>query len=162
MKYELKKETVVDTTPEHAWEFIRNPANLNLMVPEDMRFTIVSDLPDEMIEGMRVEYRVKIPLLGRRKWVSELKNIVPGTSFVDEQLTGPYKRWHHYHLIEPVDDGVRFVDIVTYEMPFGFIGRLVHALFVESKLEHIFSFRERRLHELLSASSRLAEKSNSG
>jgi hypothetical protein len=43
-------------------------------------------------------------------------------------------------------------------MPFGCIGRLVHAFFVGSKLEHIFSFREERLHQLLSAQSKSAEE----
>ena len=149
MLYKLEKETVVDTTLERAWDFIRNPANLNLLVPDDMAFTIVSEVPDEMYDGMRIEYRVKMPLLGRRTWVSELKNIVPGTSFVDVQLIGPYRYWHHYHSIEQADEGIRFIDIVTYEMPYGFIGRMAHALFVGRMLERIFSFRERRLRELL-------------
>jgi ligand-binding SRPBCC domain-containing protein len=158
MMYKLQKQTVVNTSMERAWEFIKNPANLNLIVPDDMKFTIVSDVPDDMYEGMHVEYRVRIPLLGRRKWVSELINIVPGSSFVDRQLVGPYKLWHHYHMIEPVDDGVRFVDIVTYEMPFGFIGTLAHALFVGRTLERIFSYREKKFRELLPAPGMLVEK----
>jgi ligand-binding SRPBCC domain-containing protein len=154
MIYKLSKETVVDTTLERAWEFIRNPANLNRMAPEDMRFTIVSDIPEEMSEGMRIEYRVRIPFLGRRKWISELRDIAAESSFVDVQLTGPYKSWHHFHSIERVGNGIRFIDRVTYEMPFGLIGCLAHALFVGRTLERIFSFREQRLHELLAGPKR--------
>jgi ligand-binding SRPBCC domain-containing protein len=149
MIYTLAKETVVNTTMETAWDFIRQPANLNLITPDDMHFQIMTDLPDEMVEGMLVEYRVRIPFLGTRPWLSELKHIVPGQSFVDVQLHGPYRLWHHFHAIEPADEGVRFVDRVTYIVPGGPAGRIIHALFIRKMLERIFSFREQRFDQLL-------------
>lgn len=140
--YTLHKETFVDTTLEKAWDFIRNPANLNKITPDDMAFQIVSDLPDEMFEGMLVEYSVQIPVMGTQPWLSELKHIVPGRSFVDEQKIGPYKLWYHYHGIEETEGGVRFIDRITYEVPFGIFGRIAHALFIRKTLERIFAFRE--------------------
>ena len=101
--YELYRELVVKTTREKAWEFIRSPGNLNKITPDDLSFEIVSDLPDEMFEGMLVEYRVNIPVIGKQEWVSELQHIVPGYSFVDEQKIGPYKLWYHYHGIEEIE-----------------------------------------------------------
>lgn len=148
--YTLYKETTVETTMQEAWNFIRSPANLNLITPDDMAFEIVSDLPEEMSEGMLVEYRVKLPLFGKTPWLSELKHIVPGTSFVDEQKIGPYKLWYHYHEIRPAKQGVLFIDRVTYQVPFGLIGRLVHALFIRRTLERIFTFREESFRKLLS------------
>ena len=128
--YTLETELVVKTTRERAWEFIRNPGNLNRITPDDMDFKIVSDLPEEMYEGMLVEYRVNIPLLGKTTWVSELKNIQPLHSFVDEQKIGPYRFWHHYHGIEQAPDGVRLIDRVSYLPPFGPLGRLAKTLFI--------------------------------
>ncbi|QBG48170.1 hypothetical protein EGM51_12495 [Verrucomicrobia bacterium S94] len=147
--YTLYKETTVGTTPEKAWNFIRSPANLNLITPDDMTFEIVSDLPEEMTEGILITYRVKLPLLGRTTWLSELKHIVPGVSFVDEQKIGPYRLWYHYHAIHPTEQGVLFIDRVTYEMPFGLLGRLAHGLFIRKTLERIFTYREHRLQQLL-------------
>ncbi|WP_372794019.1 hypothetical protein [Pontiella sp.] len=147
--YTLQKETVVETSMEQAWDFIRSPANLNLITPADMAFEIMTDLPDEMSEGMLVEYRVQIPFIGKQAWLSEIKYIVPGRSFVDEQKIGPYKFWYHYHEIRPEESGVRFIDRVTYEVPFGPLGKLAHALFIRKTLERIFSFREQRFGELL-------------
>ena len=152
MIYQLSKETVVDTTMEKAWSFISNPANLNLITPDDMNFTIVTDLPERMYEGMLVEYLVRIPYIGEQPWLSELKNIVPGCSFVDIQLVGPYALWHHYHGIEETAGKVRFVDRITYQVPFGVIGRIAHALFIHKTLERIFKCREVRFHELLTES----------
>jgi ligand-binding SRPBCC domain-containing protein len=140
--YKLHRETVVKTTLEKAWAFIQNPANLNLITPDDMSFEIRSELPERMFEGMLVEYRVKIPVLGIRPWLSELKHIVPGRSFVDEQRIGPYALWYHYHGLEETDEGIKFIDEVTYEVPFGLIGRIAHALFIRKTLDRIFDFRE--------------------
>ncbi len=147
--YTLYKETLVETTMEKAWDFIRSPANLNLITPDDMAFEIITDLPDEMTEGMLVQYNVQLPLLGKQPWLSELKHIVPGKSFVDEQKVGPYKLWYHYHEIRPEKGRVLFIDRVTYEVPFGLLGKLVHALFIGKTLERIFKFRETRFNDLL-------------
>jgi len=147
--YTLHKELVVDTTLENAWEFIRNPANLNLITPDDMAFEILTDLPEEMTEGMLVEYRVQIPVLGKQPWLSELKHIVPQASFVDEQKIGPYKLWYHYHGVEACTGGVRFTDRVVYEVPFGIFGKVAHALFIRKTLERIFNFREQQFGRIL-------------
>ena len=137
---------------ENAWDFISNPANLNKITPDDMSFSILTDLPEQMYEGMLVEYRVRIPLIGTQPWLSELKYIVPGRSFVDVQLVGPYKLWHHYHAVEQTDDGRgRFIDRVTYEVPYGLFGRIAHALFIRRTLNRIFRHREERFQALLDA-----------
>ncbi|WP_372808359.1 hypothetical protein [Pontiella sp.] len=151
--YTLHRQTTVRTSLDTAWDFIRNPANLNRITPEDMAFEIMTDLPQEMYDGMLVEYRVKIPLMGRRPWLSELKYIVPQRSFVDEQKIGPYKLWYHYHLIEAVEGGVRFTDHICYEVPFGCIGRAVHGFFIRKTLDRIFDYREMKLRQLLQADS---------
>ena len=148
--YTLHKETCVDTTLEKAWDFIRNPANLNRITPDDMAFEIITDLSGEMFEGMLVEYRVQIPFMGKQPWLSEIKHIVPSRSFVDEQKIGPYKLWYHYHGLESVPSGVKFIDRVTYEMPFGILGKVAHRMFIQKTLERVFSYRERKLRELLS------------
>lgn len=148
--YTLHKETTVETTLEQAWGFIQNPANLNLITPDDMEFEIISDLPKAMHEGMLVEYRVRIPLMGNRPWLSELKHIVPGRSFVDEQKIGPYKLWYHYHGLQSTSNGVKFIDHVTYETPFGIFGRVAHCLFIQKTLNRIFDYRAQKLGELLS------------
>jgi ligand-binding SRPBCC domain-containing protein len=148
--YTLRKQIVVDTTLEQAWDFIRNPANLNKITPDDMAFEIVSDLPEEMVEGMRIEYRVKIPVMGKQSWLSELKQIVPHHSFVDVQLEGPYKYWHHFHSIEKVEHGIKLTDHIAYEVPYGIFGKIAHALFIRKTLERIFAHREARFQDLLS------------
>jgi ligand-binding SRPBCC domain-containing protein len=148
--YTLHRELTVHAPLETVWEFIRNPANLNQITPTDMSFEIMSDLPDKMYEGLLVEYRVRLPLLGLQPWLSEIKHINPQVSFVDEQKIGPYKLWYHDHKIEAVDGGVKLTDHVTYEVPYGGLGNVVHHLFIRNKLKQIFDYREKCLREIFS------------
>lgn len=150
--YTLFKETMVDAPADRVWDFISRPANLDRITPDDMSFEIVSDVPDEMYNGLIVEYRIRIPILGRQVWVSEIKHIEPGKRFVDEQKVGPYRFWYHEHRIEPAGDRVKIIDRVSYEVPFGILGRLAHALFIRPALERIFRHRECSFLELLNAS----------
>ena len=148
--YTLHKEIEVDASLDQVWEFISHPQNLDRITPDDMEFKIVTEVPDQMSNGMLVEYRVRIPLMGWQVWVSELKHIEPGRYFVDEQKIGPYRFWYHEHRIEPDGDKVKVIDHVSYEVPFGFIGRIAHSLFIRPTLERIFHHREKMFQDLLS------------
>jgi ligand-binding SRPBCC domain-containing protein len=147
--YTLSREQTIQTTLAKAWAFISSPANLDAITPPDMSFEIVSEVPDVMYDGLLIEYRVGIPLLGRQTWLTELKHIREEHSFVDEQRIGPYKIWYHYHEIQEVKDGVRFIDQVTYVMPFGPLGDIVRRVYVKNQLEHIFNFRKQAMVQLL-------------
>jgi len=149
MVYTLEKHLFVPVSKAVAWDFISNPANLNRITPEDMDFEIVTDLPETMVEGMLVEYRVQLPLIGRQTWVSELKHIVEQQSFVDEQKVGPYAFWYHYHGIEAAENGVLLTDRVCYAPPFGILGRMAHGLLIGRTLERIFEHREKAFRQIL-------------
>lgn len=38
-------------------------------------------------------------------------------------------------------DGVEVVDVVEYELPFGWLGRVAHALLIRRQLDAIFGYR---------------------
>jgi ligand-binding SRPBCC domain-containing protein len=139
--YELYREQTIHTDLETAWNFIRSPQNLDKITPADMAFEIIGELPVEMYDGLLIEYRVGIPLIGKQTWLTELKHIRERHSFVDEQRIGPYKIWYHYHEITEVDGGVKFTDRVNYVMPFGPFGEIARALYVKNELKRIFDYR---------------------
>lgn len=147
--YRLIREQEISATRERIWDFIRTPHNLNSITPPELDFKIVSQVPERMFNGLIVEYVIRIPFFGRRKWVAEIKHIREFISFVDEQRIGPYKFWYHYHELIETDTGVRIIDRVYYEMPFGLLGRMLHFVIVRPTLEHIFAFRAERFKELL-------------
>ena len=140
--YQLREKQKIPASAEEVWDFISTPANLSRITPEYMRFEITTpDMPEKMYPGMIIVYWVR-PLLGiRMSWVTEITHIREGHYFVDEQRSGPYALWHHEHFLEPDGEGVVMSDIVTYKLPFGFLGRIAQALFVRKQLREIFDYR---------------------
>jgi ligand-binding SRPBCC domain-containing protein len=98
--YTLIREQFVQTDINTAWDFLKNPANLDRITPPDLQFEIISEVPRKMFDGLIIEYRIRIPGFGVRKWVAEIKHIKEMHSFVDEQRIGPYNFWYHYHQID--------------------------------------------------------------
>lgn len=96
-----------------------------------------------MYAGMIITYFVR-PLLNiPQTWVTEITHVNEPNYFVDEQRFGPYKMWHHQHLFAKTEDGsVMMEDIVSYVVPFGFLGRIMNALFISKKIIEIFNYRK--------------------
>ena len=148
MIHTLYTEVVLATTIERCWEFLQNPHNLNDITPPDLDFRIVSTTPETMYNGLLVEYRIRIPLLGKQTWLTEIRHVREGISFVDEQRYGPFRFWHHFHEIKATKDGVLSCDRVNYIMPLGVIGEVLHRFYFRATLERIFSYRRTRLQQL--------------
>ena len=145
----FEREIIINAPAETTWEFLATPANLDRLTPPDLQFRIMSEVPDRMYNGLTIHYEIGIPLFGRWNWLTEIKHIIPGRSFVDEQRRGPYRFWYHYHAIEPLEDGrTRMFDRVTYQLPFGPLGELLHVLQVKGMLERIFAFRSEKMQEI--------------
>lgn len=145
----LEREIILNTGIENLWQFMATPANLNELTPPELHFQIVSELPDRMYNGLMIQYAIKVPVFGRWNWLTEIKHIREREYFVDEQRLGPYRLWHHQHLLEAVDDNqTRMIDRVSYCLPFGIVGTLIHELWVKKMLREIFTYRAARLAEL--------------
>ena len=139
--YQLKKTQFIKTDLKTAWDFFSSPGNLKKITPDYMGFDVKTELPEKMYEGLMIEYTVK-PLLGiPMNWITEIKTVKELEFFVDEQRKGPYKIWHHEHHFKEVDGCVEMTDIVSYELPLGILGRIMHPFVVQKKLEEIFDFR---------------------
>ena len=113
-----------------------------------MAFEVVGDSPERIYPGLLLEYRVKIPVLGWSNWLTEIKYVTEGISFMDEQRVGPYKLWLHTHLLEEIDPGTRMTDDIRYAVPFGPLGILANYLVVKPNLKRIFDYRKTKLEEI--------------
>lgn len=140
--HSLHREQTISTSLEEAWAFLSNPYNLSKITPPEMGFQVLGEIPEEIYNGLLISYRVKVPYLGNQLWVSEIKHVRPRRAFVDEQRVGPYRFWYHYHEINQVDEGVQFIDQVSYQLPFGPLGRAAQVLFVRRSLREIFDYRK--------------------
>jgi ligand-binding SRPBCC domain-containing protein len=141
----LEQEQLLPITLEQAWDFFSSPGNLNEITPADLGFVITSAPEPKMYEGQIITYRVRIAPFIWLPWVTEIKCVDEGRSFIDEQRFGPYKFWHHRHEFQQAPGGVLMRDKVHYGLSFGPLGTIAHILFVRRKLEWIFGFRKQIL-----------------
>ena len=146
--HHLKQTQTLPVDREILWKFISVPQNLNKITPPEMAFEIIGEPPEKTFAGLLLEYRVKVPLLGWSSWLTEIKYVEEGFSFMDEQRVGPYKLWLHTHKLEDTDEGTRMTDDIRYLVPFGPIGLLANALYVGRTLRQIFHYRRVKMEEI--------------
>lgn len=103
-----------------------------------------------MHRGQMIGYKVKIAPAIWVDWLTEITHVEEKSSFIDDQRIGPYQVWHHTHRFTEHPEGVLMTDDVLYSLPFGPLGKLVHALFVKSQLDFIFNERARLVDEYFS------------
>jgi len=62
--------------------------------------------------------------------------------FVDEQESGPFKRWRHAHYFEPDGSGGTVMrDVIDFASPLGPLGRIVDRLLLSRYMPHLIRVR---------------------
>jgi ligand-binding SRPBCC domain-containing protein len=145
--YTLEREQMVNKALEEVFEFFSRPQNLARITPSGMGFNILTPSPIIMKAGTVIDYTVKIFGFNVH-WRTLISSYDPPHGFTDEQLKGPYKYWFHRHYFEKTEGGTLIYDSVTYALPFGYLGRLAHLLFVSHRLEYIFNYRSKAIKEI--------------
>lgn len=145
--YELISEQWVPQPLEKVFNFFSRPQNLQEITPPWLNFRIAR-VEGELHAGSLIEYKLRVHGFPMR-WTSEIAEWMPPNRFVDNQIRGPYALWHHEHSFTAANGGTRIRDEVHYILPFGIVGRMVHELMVRRDVSAIFTYRRKRLEELL-------------
>jgi ligand-binding SRPBCC domain-containing protein len=136
----LTREQVLPGDPDVVFAFFADAGNLEAITPPWLRFRIVTPGAIRMAAGTLIEYRLNLHRIPIR-WLTRIEIWEPGRRFVDVQVRGPYRVWHHTHGFEAHVEGTLVRDTVRYALPLGPLGRLAHATFVRRDLERIFDHR---------------------
>jgi ligand-binding SRPBCC domain-containing protein len=143
----LDRRQFIPRPRSEVFGFFADAANLETLTPDFLKFHILTPLPITMRPGTLIDY--ELTLMGVRfHWQTLIEQFEPELRFVDVQLRGPYRRWHHEHRFEEFEGGTWVIDRVDYEMPLGPLGRMAHALWVARSLEQIFAYRAAKMREL--------------
>lgn len=129
--------------------FFADARNLERITPALLGFSVVTPGQIEMRRGTLIEYRLRLRGIGI-DWLTRIEEWEPGERFVDMQLAGPYRLWHHTHTFEPVDGGTLMTDTVRYALPLWPLGELAAPL-VRRDLAAIFDFRRDAVGRLLAS-----------
>ena len=143
-RFGFSSEQWLPKSLEEVFPFFADARNLEELTPDWLSFTVLTPEPIPMAVGTTIDYRLAwhgIPL----RWRSEIAAWEPPHRFVDRQLRGPYRLWHHEHRFEERDGGTNVVDVVEYAV-WG--GAVAVNLGVRRDIERIFEFRRARLVEI--------------
>ncbi len=147
--HQLETEQILPLPRRQVFAFFEDPRNLSELTPDWLDFRMIDpDAGATVFEGAEYEYTIRwLPWLWKIRWRSRIIRYNPPVRFTDIQVQGPYRYWEHLHTFEEVTEGTRMVDIVTYRLPFGTLGRFAHRALVKAQLEDIFIYRAARIHE---------------
>jgi ligand-binding SRPBCC domain-containing protein len=132
----LEREQVVPGDPAEVFGFYADPRNLESITPPWLNFRVMTLGEIQMGKGTLLRYKLRlhgVPV----NWLTLIDEWEPGRRFVDIQLRGPYRLWHHTHEFEPAPGGTLIRDCVRYRLPLGRLGLPL----VRRDLERIFDYR---------------------
>ena len=146
--YRIEREQWLARPIAEVFAFFGDATNLEAITPEWLRFSVITPAPIVMGAGTLIEYKLRwrrMPL----RWTTIIEAWEPPHRFVDAQLQGPYRLWHHTHTFEAQMGGTLIRDADRYRLPLGWLAVPLHRLGIRRDLEAIFDDRTRRVRGLL-------------
>lgn len=139
--YVLRRQQIVNRPLGEVFDFFQRPENLSLITPPELGFELLSPSPVLMEQGRIIDYTIRLFKLPVH-WRSLISDYHPPNEFVDQQIHGPYRFWHHQHRFEDLGDRTRLIDEVHYALPHYLpLASMINRFYVRPHLEHIFDFR---------------------
>jgi uncharacterized protein (TIGR01777 family) len=144
---ELVCRQYVPQKPDELFPFFADEYNLEKLTPPFLNFKVLGKSTDEVRNNSLIDYQLKlygIPF----KWRTQILDWNPPQKFVDTQLSGPYKKWHHTHTFEKLGNGTLMTDVVIYQLPLGYLGQLSAGWKVTSDVSTIFNYRRQVIFDM--------------
>ncbi len=176
MRHTFETQQWLPLPIEQVFLFFADPRNLPRLMPAWQRARIeeatltpppprpastIPVPPQGVIAGagthMTISFRafpfspIRIP------WDAEITEFAWNDHFCDTQHRGPFKYWLHCHRLTPetrdAQPGTLLTDHLTYEFPFGPLGKVANILGGRAQIASIFRYRHRMTAGLLGTSS---------
>jgi len=144
----LFKDQFVPLKPEEVFPFFSRAENLETLTPPWLNFKIVAKSKEQIKKGSLIDYKLNIHGVPVR-WRTLISAWKKNELFIDEQLKGPYTKWHHVHTFDTVLGGCLLRDEITYRAPGFIFGKLLLSKWISSDVNKIFSYRQEQIQKLL-------------
>ena len=98
-----------------------------------------------LVNGDETIFKVKLGPI-RQKWVAKHHSVIPGESFADKMMKGPFGAWDHHHTFQAESDGTTSViDNVEYKLPVHIFTGWSAGFTVLPRMKQMFEFRSVRV-----------------
>ena len=136
------KETVIKATPERVFAFHELPDAIERLIPPWENAKIIQKADISKI-GSQAIIEQKILGIIPSRWVAEHTAYDPPNMFEDIQISGPFRRWRHRHIMRSHEQGTILRDEIEYEPPLAFLGMAMTPIIVTPKIEKMFEYRHK-------------------
>lgn len=149
----LSRTHELEGTPDDVFPFFADAFNLESITPPLLDFSLLTPAPIDLGPGTVIQYAMRlhgVPV----NWVSAIQNWDPPHGFVDTQIRGPFRFWHHTHRFSTLPGNrTLMTDEVRYALPFQPLGELALPL-VRRDLRMIFDYRAQVIADRLREAGR--------
>ncbi len=135
------KSVVIHAPVDRVFGFHERQDALQLLTPKFPPARLISKTGG-ITPGSRVVLQV-----GFTQWVALHGEYIQNRLFVDEQLSGPFKKWIHRHQFEDLGNWTRLTDQIEYELHGGPVITAIFGWAVNVGLAHLFAYRHRVTRE---------------
>lgn len=139
--------SIIPVPAERVMAFHASPDALKRLSMPPTFIQQLRDARTSLTEG-EIEFNLWVGPLPVR-WLARHEPGPIATSFADRMIQGPMAAWFHEHIFEPVPQGTRLVDRITFEHRSGAMGIFTRLLFDGLPLRLLFAYRHWRTRRAL-------------
>ena len=134
----------MNSSIDRVWEFYTDIKHLEIITPKEMKLKIINATSEKLTQGSEIWLEAKL-MISKTSWHSIIRSLFP-YQYLDEMLTGPFKRWTHLHRFYEINTNkhqkqTEVIDEVNFEIPYSYIGKLFEG-YAYSRLQKLFDQRK--------------------
>lgn len=143
--YRVYRETIIRTTLDRCFDLSRSIDFHKHSMAATKEIPVDGRLSGLIEKGEFVEWEAN-HFFVRQRLSSRITEMVRPFYFIDEMVNGAFKSfWHKHKFIRHRADEVMLIDDFRYEVPFGVIGHIANALFLQKYMEKTIEVRGEKL-----------------
>lgn len=146
-EYILEHSIWIPQPPDVVFQFFSSEKNLDQITPSLLKFRVLQKSTAETQQGTIIDYALTLHGVPFR-WKTLIDDWVQNEKFVDFQLKGPFKFWHHLHSFKAHGGGTQMDDQVRYVLPCERLGQWIAGAYVRRELENILRYRDQVIRKL--------------
>lgn len=138
--------TFVEAPPERVFDLSRS-IDLHRQSMQHYKEEPVQGKRNGLIsEGEDVTWKAK-HLLRTRFLKTKITFLQRPAAFTDEQAEGDFKMMKHEHIFKPCDNGTFMIDIFHFEIPYGFLGKMINQFYLTRYMQTLLEHRNKMIKQ---------------
>ena len=140
------KSSYINCDTKSLFDFHLDTNNLTYITPPDTKVELLTKdfkpIESQILKIKSTKYFIPM------NWEVRIDKIDSPNLLVDIAIKSPFTFWEHKHIFIKHGNMSELKDVITFKMPFGFLGKLLEG-FVKKDLQKMFDFRHKVTKEIL-------------